>query len=215
MVELIVWILREVFGSQEPPARVGPRPGPSDSYGPPQGGSQQPKTLAELLKEARRELDDGGARPTPPPAPRPAPTPPAQEAPAPCPAKRQDVPASRSTIPAPAAPTPPTRMPEQRQLKQLDALASLRQQNVAEKQRQNQRTERQPQKKTKGKAGTGGAAAAAKVSISAPRHARTQRALAPWVAAMQSEKPALRRQAAIIALVGGVVLGPPKCRQRR
>jgi hypothetical protein len=54
MVELIVWILREVFGSQEPPARVGPRPDPS-GYGPPHGETHQPKTLAELLKEARRE----------------------------------------------------------------------------------------------------------------------------------------------------------------
>ncbi|GMV82200.1 MAG: hypothetical protein AMXMBFR7_33840 [Planctomycetota bacterium] len=90
MIELIIWLVKALSNAQEPPSQMGPRSnrtegggrGPYD-YGdgrnPPAG--TRPKTLAELLEEARQQ--QGGSRPAAPreevapaPPPRPAvPTP--------------------------------------------------------------------------------------------------------------------------------------------
>jgi len=99
------------------------------------------------------------------------------------------------------------------ELQHLQPLASLVSQQASQQKRQH----KQQQKQRKPKAA---AAVATAVSTATNPPAKVDvtpanRVLAPWLSAIRSPKPELRRQAAMIALVGGVVLGPPKSRQRR
>lgn len=84
LIHLIIWIFRTLFGEQEPPAKLGPgsssssdgRRGPYN-YGDDRSSANPPKTLAELLEEARRQSGGGRqggsqaqSRPQPPPQPQ-------------------------------------------------------------------------------------------------------------------------------------------------
>ncbi|MCW8131012.1 MAG: hypothetical protein KIS92_11740 [Planctomycetota bacterium] len=119
LIELIVWIFRTLFGEQEPPAKLGPRGRSSDddeddrrgpyNYGDGRPAAGQPKTLAELLEEARRQ-SGGGRSVSPPPQVRPPePRPLARPAPVPQPPPAIEAPApvfQPLSVPAPVLFTP-------------------------------------------------------------------------------------------------------------
>jgi outer membrane biosynthesis protein TonB len=99
------------------------------------------------------------------------------------------------------------------ELQHLNPLASIINQQAT--QQQEQKKHQQKKKKSQGEAGFAPARATAAPTRAKAVATPADKVLAPWLAAMRSEKPELRRQAAMIALVGGVVMGPPKCRHRR
>ncbi|MCZ7643823.1 MAG: hypothetical protein M5U26_00835 [Planctomycetota bacterium] len=218
LIELIAWIFRTLFGSQEPQAPMGPRGrsnaepqrGPYD-YGDGRSSGPRPRTLAELLEEARRETQPGGSTtPAPRPAQRSEVRPvPAQPAPQPVrpapqpvsPAPRPPQPATVRTVQAvkpphrPAnAPTPPApraqppAQPKRRRAKQRPAQALPAQ---------------APQPMPN-------------LGLIAPPRKRSSRGgmdLAPWLSALRDANPDKKAALAAQAIVHMEIFGPPRARR--
>lgn len=201
MIELIIWIFQQIFGSQEPPARVGPRSGRGGGGFGQDAGGQRPKTLAELLEEARAELDGGGTRPKPTPAPTP---PPVAEAPRPTAPPATPVARQAAPLPRQAVSQPRIRVvrPPAPAVASVAATKSVPQRSRKQKKPGGAPLQVQADAKTAQPVGA------------TPSTSTAKRGLNAWVTALQSSKPSMKQQAALIAVVSGVIIGPPKCRQR-
>jgi hypothetical protein len=183
LIQLVIWLFRNLFGEQEEPAQVGPRPIRRPTR------RQAPPTLAELLEEARREAADRTSEeetiPTKPVEPVYAPR---EEEPAP--------PPPYEPIYAPPAPTarPATERSRRGKRPKVESLAIPQVQPAVvpapaapRKIVPHRRIAAIPGKAAKG--------------------------VSPLVAGLRMPDLEARRRAARMAIAGMVVFGPPRCRR--
>jgi len=220
LIELVVWIFNALFGSQEKQAKLGPRSRTDDeSEGDTSDDSpraQRPRTLAELLEEARREAPENQGRPavpppTPPrrPPPPPPPPPPRQVAP---PVRQVKPLNTQPMVPVPSqvASVAPVLAPS---VPQLAPIASLqaRQDTAADAAPKKRRKDAQGRSARPGQVAANVAAERTRTSIMQRIGPATT--MVPVLAHLRSQNNDERRKAAVQALVSYEIFAAPRCRR--
>ena len=217
LIHAIVWLFKNLFGEQEPQARLGSGEREErertarGERGPYRYGDErkertgpQPKTLAELLEEARQQMEGAPtARPTAPPSRRTVLAPPEPE-PEPEPIRRAVI----ATLALPALPThfapvAPPPLPAQAQ-------AARQFQKPAKKQKRRQTPpSTRPQAEPIRQSGV-----PLSPSTSAVLHgAAPPKDLEVWLEALRSPRQDLKRSAGMRAIASLEIMGPPRCRR--